>query len=133
MPRDPDPKENSELSRFLSRESELLQDLKTLRENGDDSPYLQPCLGASVIAEQYFCEKKVEMERIHGRIETESKRQGSEGHESLLVDAVQVEREQIFKEIFDGELVVVHEVPLIARALYEELMRCMDKYPELKT
>jgi hypothetical protein len=73
-----------------------------------------------VIAEQYFCEKKVEMKHIHGRIETESKQQGSEGHETLLLGSVQADRTQILKEIFEGGYVICQEFPLMAR--YSEIL-----------
>jgi CRISPR/Cas system-associated exonuclease Cas4 (RecB family) len=39
---------------------------------------------ASAIAEQYYCEQKVELEYIRGRVETESKREGQEFHEQLI-------------------------------------------------
>jgi hypothetical protein len=51
-------------------------------ENKDDFlRFGQSCVSASSIAQQYFCEKKVEMEFIHGKVETESEQLGTEGHE----------------------------------------------------
>jgi CRISPR/Cas system-associated exonuclease Cas4 (RecB family) len=74
----------------------------------------QPYVRASEIAEQYYCERKVEMTHLHGRVETETKRQGSEGHESLQAESVEVERMEMLEEIFSGEPIIVHELPLLA-------------------
>jgi CRISPR/Cas system-associated exonuclease Cas4 (RecB family) len=72
-------------------------------------------LAASIIAEQYYCEKKVEMQQQFGRVETETKLQGLEAHESLLAEAEEVTREQLLEEILSGQPVVAHEMPLMAR------------------
>jgi CRISPR/Cas system-associated exonuclease Cas4 (RecB family) len=69
---------------------------------------------ASEIAEQFYCERKVEMTHLHGRVETETKRQGSEGHESLQAESVEVERTEMLEDIFSGEPIIVHELPLLA-------------------
>jgi hypothetical protein len=74
----------------------------------------QPYVRASEIAEQYYCERKVEMTHLHGRVETETKRQGSEGHESLQAESVEIEHTEMLEEIFSGEPVIVHELPLLA-------------------
>ncbi len=69
---------------------------------------------ASEIAEQYYCERKVEMTYLHGRVETETKRQGSEGHESLQAESVEIEHTEMLEEIFSGGSLIVHELPLLA-------------------
>jgi hypothetical protein len=74
----------------------------------------QPYVRASDIAGQYYCERKVEMVHLHGRVETETKRQGSEGHESLQAESIEVPRTELLEEIFSGESVTVHELPLLA-------------------
>jgi len=109
------PEQKRRMEQHISMEESLLQQLKEAHEKGEYLRFNQPCLKASVIAEQFYCEKKVEMEHLHGRIETETKLQGSEGHESLLVDSVEVERSEILQKIFSDEPVIVHEMPLLAK------------------
>ncbi len=58
-------------------------------------------LKASEIASQYYCEKKVELTRIYGRIETEEMRKGTNAHEGLLVDMVKVKKEELWKNLFE--------------------------------
>jgi len=55
------------------------------------------------------------MTHTHGRVETETKKQGSEGHESLLWDTVEVKRGEILQKIFSDESVTIHEMPLLAK------------------
>jgi hypothetical protein len=74
----------------------------------------QSYVKASEIAEQYYCEVKVEMTHLHGRIETETKRQGSEGHGFLQAESVEVPRAELLEEIFSGGSVIAHELPLLA-------------------
>jgi CRISPR/Cas system-associated exonuclease Cas4 (RecB family) len=105
-------KQRRRLDEFLEIEKYLNQRLRDidcgqLRHN-------QLYVRASEIAEQYYCEKKVEMEHLHGRVETETKRQGSEGHESLNAESVEIERTEVLEEIFSGGSVIVHELPLLA-------------------
>ena len=57
-------------------------------------------VAASDVAEQFFCERKVEMQYLHGEIETEAKMVGTEAHEKLLEGSVQVEREQLWQRIY---------------------------------
>ena len=109
-------KAKKQLEQQLAEQKELLQEITTKRKNNDNSlRFGQTCVSASGIAEQYFCEKKVEMEFIHGKVETESKQLGTEGHEELLIDTVKVGREEILKRIWSGESIVVHEMLLLSK------------------
>lgn len=104
--------QRTRLKQYLEHENSIRQRLRSheslkLRFN---KPYLR----ASEIAEQYYCERKVEMTNIHGIVETETKRQGSEGHESLLAESTMVDRGEVLEEIFSGDHVIVQEMPLIA-------------------
>lgn len=100
------------LERYLEIESSLRKRL----HDADNSSlrFNQLYVRASEIAEQYYCERKVEMEHLYGRVETETKKQGSEGHEALQTESVEVERSELLKEIFGGEPIIVHELPLLA-------------------
>jgi len=101
-----------QLERYLEIENSLNKrlrdaDVGSLRFN-------QLYVRASEIAEQYYCERKVEMSHLHGRVETETKRQGSEGHEFLQAESVEIDRTKLLEKIFSGEPIIVHELPLLA-------------------
>jgi len=70
---------------------------------------------ASDIAAQFFCEKKVEMQYLHGAIESEAKLVGTEAHEGLLKESVQVKREEMWKKIYGKDPVLVLETLFFAR------------------
>ena len=72
-------------------------------------------LSVSEVATQYFCEKKVEMERRYGREETPEMRIGREAHELLLRDAVRVERKQALQKIYSGKPVLLREMTLLGK------------------
>jgi hypothetical protein len=102
------------LERFLANESALSQRLREA-DNGERLKFNQLYVKASAIAEQFYCEVKVEMGHLHGRVETETKRQGSEGHETLQARSLEVDRGNILRKIFSGEPMIVHEMPVLAR------------------
>jgi CRISPR/Cas system-associated exonuclease Cas4 (RecB family) len=70
---------------------------------------------ASDIAEQFFCEKKVEMRYVHGDVETEAKTIGTEAHEKLLQDSVKIKREELWQEIYGKEQIFALEMHLLAK------------------
>jgi len=70
---------------------------------------------ASDIAAQYFCEKKVEMEHLHGWIETERKILGTEAHEKLLEDSVEITRKDLWKRIYGKKPIFALEMRLLAK------------------
>ena len=72
-------------------------------------------VAASDIAEQFFCEKKVEMQYLHGEIETEAKIIGNEAHSKLLEDAVKVKREEMWRRIYGKNPVVALETLFFAK------------------
>ena len=74
---------------------------------------------ASDIAGQYYCEKKVEMEYVHGEIKTEAKTRGTEAHEKLIEDAVEIKREALWKKIYGKEPVLAVEMFIISK--YEDV------------
>ncbi len=75
---------------------------------------------ASDIAEQYFCEKKVEMKYLHGEIVTEAKTVGTEAHERLVEDAVEVKKEEFWEKIYAKKPVFALELLLVA--LYDDVI-----------
>ena len=113
MPGELTTKQLSRLESYLVSESSLS---KRIAEAKDQAPlrFNLPCVRASTIGAQYYCERKVEMVQLHGRVETEIKHQGVVRHEALQAGSVEEDRETILRRIFTGERVVVHEFPLIA-------------------
>ena len=92
--------------------------VKELRQNPERDCGLR--FGRSVvvvsdIAEQFYCEKKVEMEYIHGKVETEAKAIGTEAHEKLTEDSVKVNREQLWRDIYGDRPVFALEMLLLAK------------------
>jgi CRISPR/Cas system-associated exonuclease Cas4 (RecB family) len=74
-------------------------------------------IAASSIAQQFYCEMKVEQEFIHGEVETEAKSEGTEIHDKLLAM-----RKTTLKQIVKGietKEVLVASFPLLAK--FEEL------------
>ena len=69
---------------------------------------------ASDIAEQFYCEKKVELEYLHGEIETEAKNIGAEAHENLTEVSVKVKRADLWKKIYGVKPVFALEMFLLA-------------------
>lgn len=67
----------------------------------------------SGIAEQFFCEQKVEMEYLHGEIETEAKTEGQRLHEQLI-QMTKTTREDLIKHI-KKDKVLVASFPIHAR------------------
>jgi hypothetical protein len=70
---------------------------------------------ASDIAQQYFCEKKVEMQYLHGEVETEEKIIGTEAHEKLLEGSEQIKRRELWQKIYGRKPVFALEMLLLTR------------------
>lgn len=96
--------------------AEYLSFLKELSEARESSlRFGRKALAASDIAEQFFCEKKVEMQYLYGEIETEAKIVGTEAHCRLLEDAVQVKREELWQRIYGRDPVLALESLFFAK------------------
>jgi hypothetical protein len=71
---------------------------------------------ASDIASQYFCEKKLEMEQLYGKIITPAKTTGTENHEKLLETAVPVKtEEELWQKIHEPQPIFALEWLLVAK------------------
>ena len=70
---------------------------------------------ASDIAEQYFCEKKLEMQHLHGKVETEEKSLGTEAHKKLLEGTIKIKRKRLWQKIFGKNPVFAHEMFLLGK------------------
>src|SRR4030067_1948675 len=81
----------------------LLEDLSQNRGQESRLRFGRYVIVASDIAAQFYCEKKVEMEYLHGEVETEAKAIGTEAHEKLTEDSVKVKREQLWRGMIGGK------------------------------
>lgn len=101
-----------QLEEYNSLLEQLVQKIK--KEEGElrfDRPFIK----ASDIATQYFCEKKVEMEYLRGKIETERKILGAEAHEKLLEGSIKIKRRNLWKKIYGKKPVLAREMLLLAK------------------
>lgn len=74
----------------------------------------------SDVAEQYYCEKKVEMQYLHGEVETEAKLLGALAHEKLREKSIKIDVKNLWKEIFGIKPIIAQELPLFAK--YKDLI-----------
>jgi CRISPR/Cas system-associated exonuclease Cas4 (RecB family) len=75
---------------------------------------------ASDIGSQYYCEKKVELQYVHGKIETEAKTIGTQAHEKLTEDGVKIKHKDLFKKIYSKKPVLALEMFLLGK--YKNVM-----------
>lgn len=81
------------------------------RADAEDS-----ALAPSRIAGQFYCEKKVDMTREHGDIETPAKTRGSETHEQAAADAEEISDDEFWSALERGERQVLVESPFVGEA-----------------
>jgi len=98
----------------LERFDSLLKGLSQKQREKGELRFNRSFVIASDIAGQYYCEKKVEMQYLHGKVETESKNIGTEAHEKLTEDSVKVKREELWQKIYGLEPVFALEMFLLA-------------------
>ena len=75
---------------------------------------------ASDVASQFYCEKKVEMQYLLGRVETEAMSIGTAAHEKLTEDSVKVKRQELWQKIYGPQQVFALEMFLLAK--YNEVL-----------
>jgi len=97
------------LEKYLS----FLKELTETREG--NLKFGRGVVAASEVAEQFFCEKKVEMRYLYGEIETEAKVVGTEAHGKLLEDAVHVRREELWQRIYGRDPILALEALFFAK------------------
>jgi len=107
--------------RLLDEQTALFHEITLGRKSGDtEIRFGQPWVAASSIADQYYCEQKVELRRLLGEIETKDKQRGSVAHEELASDALETNQEDLFHIIFSDQLTIAHELLLVSR--YKDLI-----------
>jgi CRISPR/Cas system-associated exonuclease Cas4 (RecB family) len=93
----------------------LVKELKQIREQAGRFRFGRSLVVASDIAEQFYCERKLEMEYLHGEVETKAKAIGTEAHERLTEDSVKVKREQLWQAIYGDKPIFALEMFLLAK------------------
>jgi hypothetical protein len=94
----------------LQKYNFLLELVRHKKEKNEGDLRFSRCtIRASDVAGQYYCEKKIEMEYLYGEVETETKNQGTAGHENLLEGSKAVDREEIWKSVYGKEPVLALE------------------------
>ena len=94
----------------------MLKELNQKREEKEGSlRFDRSTINASDISGKYYCEKKVEMEYLHGEIETEAKTMGSEAHKRLIEEAVEIKREVLWRKIYGKEPVLAVEMFILGK------------------
>ena len=102
-------------TRFENYEN-LLKELEQERNKPKTSlRFNKAALTASDIASQFYCEKKLEMENVHGKVVTEAKIAGTRNHEKLLETATEVKKEYLWRKIHEPEPIFALEWLLVAR------------------
>ena len=105
---------------LLEEQNQLFQQIKAKQQREIDIRFDRPWVAASSIAEQYYCEKKVELHQLLGEIETEEKLLGSEAHEELTSEAIETSREDLFERIYSDQITVAQEMLVLSR--YHDLV-----------
>ena len=98
----------------LERYNSLLEQIAERKEKEGELRFNRCSVRASDVAGQYYCEKKIEMEYLYGEVETETKNQGTEAHESLLLGSEAVGQEEVWKAVYGKEPVLALEWLLLA-------------------
>ncbi|MGA3290796.1 MAG: hypothetical protein ABSD42_11230 [Candidatus Bathyarchaeia archaeon] len=94
----------------------LLRELsQNQREQNGRLRFDRPFVIASDVASQFYCEKKVEMQYIHGKVETEAKHIGTEVHEKLTEDSIKVKRAELWQKIYGTKPVFALEMFLLSK------------------
>jgi CRISPR/Cas system-associated exonuclease Cas4 (RecB family) len=106
----------SKWKKQLENFDSMLKELSQKREEKEGRlRFDRSTINASDIAGQYYCEKKVEMEYLHGEIETEAKTMGSEAHKRLIEEAVEIKREVLWRKIYGKEPVLAVEMFILGK------------------
>ena len=116
-----------EWKRQLDKYNSLVELLAQRKESEESLLRFGRCsVRASDVGSQYYCEKKVEMSYLYGEVETETKNQGTEGHEALLEGAEALDQEELWKAVYSKEPVLACEWLLLAE--YSDIILVGQEY-----
>ena len=102
----------TQLKEFYSITKQLAEKRKT---NNTKLRFNRVLIRASDIADQYYCEKKVEMRYTYGKIETMEMVRGSQWHERLLKNMAKIDLESLWKKIYEEKPIYVSDMLLLTR------------------
>jgi hypothetical protein len=103
-------------ARLLDEQAALFREIAVKGKDGDtELRFGRPYVAASSIAEQFYCEQKIELQRQLGEVETEVKQRGSEGHEALTSEAVVISHQELFQQIFSDQVTIAQELLVASR------------------
>ncbi|MGD9130169.1 MAG: PD-(D/E)XK nuclease family protein [Candidatus Bathyarchaeota archaeon] len=106
-----------QFEKYLSLLEQIAQ---TNEKNENDLRFNRCTIRASDVAGQYYCEKKIEMAYLYGEVETETKNQGTAGHENLLEGSEAVDQEELWKSVYSEKPVLALEWLLTAE--YKDIL-----------
>jgi hypothetical protein len=92
-----------------------LAQFKKTQEEGGNLRFDRCGIIASDVASQFYCEKKVEIQYLYGKVETEEKISGTQAHEALTMDALKADRSSLWEKIFLDKPIFVLEMLLLAK------------------
>jgi hypothetical protein len=99
----------------LKKYNSLLEKISEKKEKNEGELRFNRCtIRASDVAGQYYCEKKIEMGYLYGEVETETKNQGTAGHENLLEGSEAVDQKDLWQAVYGKEPVLALEWLLAA-------------------
>lgn len=106
------PEWQSSLNNFRETIGELI---KVSRGRESQLRFGVSVIPVSLIAEQYYCEKKVEFAYLYGEEKKSEMLLGKEAHEKLLEGTEKVKMKSLWVKVSSGLPVIVREMPLIAK------------------
>lgn len=118
--------DNSSFRKLYALEYNYYNLLERIIKGKGNLRFNQSFIPASSIAEQYYCEKKVELAYIYGKKETLDMKLGEEAHEKLLEDTTRIELRECLSKIISGIPIVVREMLLLCE--YKEVI--IAGYPD---
>ena len=74
-----------------------------------------PYIGVYWVADQFFCEKQVEISMKEGELEIERKKIGKDFHEKLSAGMEKTSREQVWSYILSGRSICVSDLLLVGK------------------
>lgn len=99
----------------LNHFNSLFQELVNKNGSEGDLRFGKTSVGVKEISNQYFCEKQIELDYIHGKAENERMKAGTEAHEKLLEGAIPTSKEVMLRKIFSHNFTPVPKIGLLAK------------------
>jgi hypothetical protein len=92
----------------------LLRELES-KKDGEELRFNKIFVGVKEISNQYYCEKQIELDNIHGKLENERMKAGTKAHEKLLEGAIPTSKEVMIQTIFSPRFTPVPKIELLGK------------------